>query len=636
MTVLVPQRLTGGPVQPSHGLLTPLDAGEIRLTGGFWARKQQLNADVILDHCRRWMERIGWTANFDRAVAGTVATTRAGVEFVDSEVYKLLEAMAWELARHPSDALDAEYGALVRRVVSAQDDDGYLHTAFGRPGQPRRYSNLEWGHELYCFGHLFQAGVARLRSGHDDELPAAARRLADHVEREFGAEGRDAICGHPEIEMGLAELGRATGEQRYVDLARRFVERRGHGTLATNLFQGSDYFLDDVPVREATVLRGHAVRAVYLAAGAADVAVETGDDELLAAIERQWANTVAKRVYITGGVGSHHQNEAIGEDFELPADRAYAETCAAIGSVMLSWRLLLATGEHRYADLIERTLLNAVLVGPGEDGRSFFYANTLHQREPGEQPAPDDLSKQAETRMRAPWFEVSCCPTNVARTLANVATYFATRDAAGVQLHQYGDLDLSTTLDSGKRVRLQMRTDYPFDGDVAVTVAEAGEFDVFFRVPAWTDGATLDAGSRPTSRTDGGFTVRGPFQAGDRIVLHLPMPVRTTRADPRVDAVRGAIAFEQGPLVLCLESPDLPEEVDLNAVSVDPVPLPGPDGSAEVLLSRSAPTGAAWPYGGTTEPTVRDQVRGVLRPYHGWGNRGPGTMRVWIPEESPQ
>ena len=266
----------GGPVQPSVSVWRPLGADEIRVTGGIWGEKQRLNSAAILEHCQTWMERIGWTGNFDRAAADAIQGRHVGIEFVDSEVYKLLEAMAWELGREHSADLESRYRTLAGRVAAAQEPDGYLHTSFGRPGQPPRYSSLESGHELYCFGHLFQAAVARLRTGHDDLIVQVARRLADHVDREFGANARVGVCGHPEIEMALVELARATGEQRYLDLARLFIERRGTGTLGAHPF-GQDYFQDDMPVRRAITLRGHAVRALYLASGAIDVATETGD-----------------------------------------------------------------------------------------------------------------------------------------------------------------------------------------------------------------------------------------------------------------------------------------------------------------------------------------------------------------------
>ena len=442
----------GGPVQPSASVWRPLGADEIRITGGLWGQKQRLNADTILQHCESWMERIGWIGNFDRAAAGMITGSHAGIEFVDSEVYKLLEAMAWELGREHSDTSRAATRCWWSGWRRPRSRTGTCTPASGGPGQPPRYSNLESGHELYCFGHLFQAAVARLRTGHDDLLPQVARRLADHVYEQFGPDGRVGVCGHPEIEMALVELARATGEQRYLELARLFIERRGTGTLGVHPF-GQEYFQDDIPVRQATTMRGHAVRALYLAAGALDVATETGDGELAAAVQRQWANGVAHRTYITGGVGSHHQDEAFGDDFELPADRAYAETCAGIASVMLSWRLLLSTGEDRYADLIERTLLNNVLASPRADGRAFYYTNTLHQRTPGPVPDEQQLSHRAESGLRAPWFEVSCCPTNVARTLASVSLYFATASDDGIQLHQYGDYRVSTELAAGRRHR---------------------------------------------------------------------------------------------------------------------------------------------------------------------------------------
>jgi DUF1680 family protein len=418
-----------GPVSPSSSVLRPLPLGALRLTGGYWGEWQERNGAVVLRHCEDWIERIGWAGNFDGAASGR-PFTHAGIEFVDSEVYKLLEAMAWELGRTGDPDLAGRYERLVDRVAAAQDDDGYLHTAFGRPGQPPRWSDMEWGHELYCMGHLVQAAVARLRTTGSGLLVDVAIRVADHLVEVFGDGGREAVCGHPEIEPALVELGRATGDHRYVRLAQLFVERRGRGLLGPIAF-GPEYFQDDVPVREADVWRGHAVRAMYLAAGALDVAVETGDQELVAAVGRQWANTVARRTYLTGAMGSHHQDESFGADFELPPDREYGETCAAIASNMVSWRMLLETGETQYADLIERTLYNAVMVAPRQDGRAFFYANTMHQRVEGAVPPEDDLSARALSSLREPWFEVSCCPTNLARTLASVESVFATTTGRG-------------------------------------------------------------------------------------------------------------------------------------------------------------------------------------------------------------
>jgi uncharacterized protein len=649
----------GGPVLPSVSVWRPLGPGEITVTGGIWQHKQRVNAGTTLGHCLTWMERVGWTGNFDRAAshvtgaclagdgpagAGNASADgpsvggpsagggeHAGIEFVDSEVYKLLEAMAWELGREPDPLLERDYQALARRVAAAQQPDGYLHTSFGRPGQPARYSNLETGHELYCFGHLFQAAVARLRTGHDDLIPRVARRLADHVYDEFGPDGRVGVCGHPEIEMALVELARATGEDRYLKLATLFIERRGAGTLGPHPF-GQEYFQDDLPVRAVTTLRGHAVRALYLASGALDVATETGDAELAAAVRAQWAAAVARRTYITGGVGSHHLDEAFGADFELPPDRAFAETCAGIASVMLSWRLLLAAGEDKYADLIERTLLNNVLASPRADGRAFYYANTLHQRTPGT--VADDesqLSHRAETGLRGAWFDVSCCPTNVARTLASVALYFATASDAGIQLHQYGDYRVSTGLAAGP-VTVQVSSDYPASGEITVTVAQAppAELSIRLRVPGWAHGAA-EVSEEPAARGPGHLEFRRVFRAGESLRVAFPVRARVTYPDVRIDAVRGTFAVERGPLVLALESPDLPPQWNVNELAADPGSLASDEAGVTIDVYRHGPTAAPWPYHGLPGYRAGERARTRLIPYHQWANRGPATMRTWLP-----
>ena len=623
----------GGPVHPSTSTWRPLGADEIQVTGGIWGQKQRLNADTILEHCESWMERIGWIGNFDRAAAGTIGAGHSGIEFVDSEIYKLLEAMAWELGREHSGDLERRYQALVERVAAAQWPDGYLHTSFGGSGQPPWYSTLESGHELYCFGHLFQAAVARLRTGNDDLLPQVARRLADHVYDQFGPGGRVGVCGHPEIEMALVELARATGEGSYLELARLFIERRGTGTLGIHPF-GQEYFQDDIPVRQATTMRGHAVRALYLASGALDVATETGDEDLSAAVREQWANGVARRTYITGGAGSHHQDEAFGDDFELPADRAYAETCAGIASVMLSWRLLLATGLDQYSNLIERTLLNNVLASPRADGRAFYYTNTLHQRTPGSVPDQHQLSHRAESGLRAPWFEVSCCPTNVARTLASVSLYFATASEHGVQLHQYGDYRVSTALGTGT-VTLRVSSAYPASGAISVDIIEAPaeELTLRLRVPAWARGSAVLSES-PTTRAPGYIEIRRIFRTGESINVTFPGAPRATYPDARVDAVRGTFAVERGPLVLALESADLPPGWTVNEITADPGSIGISEEGATIDVYRRRPASAGWPYQAEPDGQEGERVRARLIPYHQWANRGPGTMRVWLPIRS--
>ncbi len=420
-------RFDGRPVVPGSGRLRPLGIGEVQITGGFWGDRQHVNSEATIAHCHDWMERLGWVGNFRAAVEGRLPADRKGVVFTDSDVYKLMEAAAWEVGRSGSSDAEERFVALTGIIAPAQESDGYLNTVFGRPGQPDRYSDLEWGHELYCYGHMLQAAVARARTGRSDLFVEVAKRAADHVCQTFGPGGIERVGGHPEIELGLVELARLTGEERYLQQAKLFIDRRGHQTLA-DIHWGRSYFQDDVPVREQIAFTGHSVRALYLASAAVDVAMETGDEALLEAIIGQWERTIARRTYLTGGMGSHHDGEMFGEDFVLPPDRAYAETCAGVASVMLSWRLLLATGESRFADLAERTLYNVVATSPAPDGRSFFYANPLHQRRPGVVPSPDFVSNRASSSLREPWFAVSCCPTNVARTFATLAAYMATVD----------------------------------------------------------------------------------------------------------------------------------------------------------------------------------------------------------------
>ncbi|MFK4837342.1 glycoside hydrolase family 127 protein [Microbacterium sp. ZW T2_14] len=636
------------PVAPAHGRLRPLGQQEVRITGGFWGERQAVNGRNTLAHIESRLESEGWLGNFDRAAAGTLPEGRRGREFSDSEVYKYLEALAWEIGRTDDVDLEARFRAVVDRVAAAQEADGYLNTHFGREGQGARWSHLEWGHELYCLGHLFQAAVARERTrpGADDGLLAIAVRAADLVCAEFGAGARDGICGHAEVEVGLAELARATGEPRYLEQARVFVERHGRGTLG-DIEWGRSYFQDDVPVREATALRGHAVRANYLAAGAADVAVDTGDDELLDALRGQWDRTVARRTYITGGQGSHHQDEAFGEDWELPADRAYSETCAGVGSVMFSWRLLLAGGDPRHADLIERTLYNVVATSPAPDGRSFFYANTLHQRVPGVPADEDATSPRASSSLRAPWFEVSCCPPNVARTLASLDAYLATSDDDGVQLHQYAPASVDTTLPDGRIVAFDVETDYPASGRIRVTsrgdAAPDEPWTLTLRVPSWAHGARLRltpaGGSRAEEREaePGRVEIRRAFRAGDTVELDLPMTPRISSPDSRIDAIRGCVAIERGPEVYALESVDLATAgaTDVADVVLAPGARPSErDGRVwiDVMSVGGDDSATAWPYaGGVAAARDAASVSVPLVPYHEWAERGPSTMRVWIP-----
>jgi DUF1680 family protein len=628
----------GRPVAPSSGRWRPLGIGEVTIDSGFWADLQRLNAEVMIEQCEAWVERMGWIGNFDAAAEGRLPQDRRGREFSDSEIYKLLEAMSWEVGRTGDAAMDARLRALVARVTPAQEPDGYLNTKFGRPGQGARYSDLQWGHELYCFGHLIQAGVARARTHGDDDLVGVSVRAADHVCDAFGPDGDQGVCGHPEIEVALVELHRLTGERRYLDQARLFVERRGHGVLG-DIELGRQYYQDDQPVRQTAVMTGHAVRALYLASGAADLAVEDHDDELLAAVTLQTVTTLARRTYLTGGMGAHHEGESFGQDHELPPDRAYSETCAGVASVMLNHRLLLATGAAQHADVVERTLYNVVATAPAQDGRAFFYTNTLHQRVPGSVPEPDEPSPRASSSLRAPWFEVSCCPTNVTRTIASLGAYVATVDDDGVQLHQYAGARIHARISGGREVALTIETGYPADGRIRIMIVESPTtpWTLTMRVPAWAQGARIVDGARHRAVEPGYATVSRQFEVGDVVVLDLPVAARWTWPDSRVDAVRGQVAVERGPLVMCLESTDLGASVNNVRVRTDASPVER-DGVVHVSAESLDLGEEPWPYG---PHTAQDGARAARReveaelvplvPYHRWANRGPSTMRVWMP-----
>ena len=376
----------------------------------------------------------------------------------------MVEAMAWESGAATSWLTEE----IAETMADAQEQDGYLNTRFGHRGREHRYSDLEWGHELYCYGHIIQAAVARLRTRGEDRFTEITRRAADHVCEAFRRR-RPGVCGHPEIEMALVELYRATGEERYLEQARLSSNGAAARCWPTS---SSAARTSRTTCRSARPRHSPATpcaRCTWPAARSMSRS-RRATRELLETIERQWERTIASRTYLTGGMGSRHADEAFGEDYELPPDRAYSETCAGVASVQLAWRLLLATGDARYADLAERTLYNVVATSPALDGSGFFYANPLHQRVPGEAPDPDAESPRAASSLRAPWFDVSCCPTNVARTLASLAGYVATTDDGGVQLHQLAPC----TVRAGD-VRLRVITGYPWGGEVVVRVEETGE-----------------------------------------------------------------------------------------------------------------------------------------------------------------
>lgn len=613
------QRAGGGPVQPRATTpLRPLGFVDVRLTEGFLARLQQENASTSIVRGHEHLERQQAWTNFENAAARAVGRTYHGPVFEDGEAFKWLEATAWEHGRSDDAQLAEWLEESIALVASAQADDGYLSTFNQSSGKRGRYEWISYDHEIFNMATMIQAAVARYRASGSADLLAVACRAADHLTEVFGFDKRRETCGHPLVEMALVELYRVTGEQRYLDLASFFVEIRGHETLTDPTWQGwtSVYFSDRIPVRETVYPEGHAVRAVYFAAGATDVAIETGDAELFDALRRQWDNMVETKMYVNGSLGSRWEGEAFGDPYELPTDRGYGETCAAIASIQWSWRLLLATGEPRYADLIERQLYNAVLSGVTLDGNRYFYVNTLQVREGAI--AYDDRMGAAG---RQEWFGCSCCPTNLMRTLASWHHYIATRSDAGLQVHQYASAQVS-----GGGLDVRMRADYPWHGEVEISI-EAAPQDVrelSLRIPAWARSATLEIEGEAVAVEPGSYArVSRVWRAGDVVRLLLPMPARLTRGHHRVDAVRGAAAIERGPLVYAIE------HLDQEGITVDDVAL----ASTELAEEWRNDLFGGIPVVTAPARNLPDGEVGrlVAIPYFMWANRDVGPMKVWLP-----
>ncbi|MEM2183178.1 MAG: glycoside hydrolase family 127 protein, partial [Candidatus Bathyarchaeia archaeon] len=385
-----------------YARLKPVPIENVRLEDDFWAPRLRLMHEVTIPSQYVLLEETGRLFNFRRA-SGKVSGEFKGLVFNDSDVYKWIEAAAYSYAYEPDQNILDLARKAINEVVAAQDEDGYLNTYFTFERKSERWKNLKDMHEMYCAGHLMQAAIAFYRATGDRTLLDASCRFADHITSVFGPGKRVGVCGHPEVEMAFVELYRTTGKKDYLDLACFFIDNRGRGVIG-----GRPYYIDHKPFRELSEIVGHAVRALYLNCGAADVYAEIGDKTLFDALMRLWHSMTERKMYITGGVGSRHEGEAFGNDYELPNVRAYAETCAAIANFMWNWRMLLLTGDGAFADIMELTLYNGILSGISLDGKKYFYVNPLADR---------------GAHRRQDWFECACCPPNVARLIASLPGY---------------------------------------------------------------------------------------------------------------------------------------------------------------------------------------------------------------------
>ncbi|MDP9365067.1 MAG: glycoside hydrolase family 127 protein, partial [Chloroflexota bacterium] len=572
--------------------LRPVPVSAVRLEDGVWAPRRERNRTVTLPQQYEQCEATGRLDNFRRA-AGQKDGPFQGRFFNDSDVYKWLEAVAWTLATDDDPDLRRRVDEVVALVAAAQDADGYLNTFFTFEREPERWTDLGVKHELYCAGHLFQAAVAHRRATGDDTLMRVALRLAEHIDDTFGPGKRQGTCGHPEVEMALVELARETGAARWLRLATFFLDQRGHhpSTIVggPGPSRGPDYFQDHLPLRDQHEVVGHAVRALYLYAGATDAYAETGDETLRPALGALWRNLQTRKSYVTGGAGARHEGEAFGEDYELPNAAAYAETCAAIAHAMWAWRRFLVDGEATAADAMETALLNGVLSGLSLDGEEYFYVN----------PLADDGRHR-----RQPWFGTACCPPNIARLLASLPGYLYALAGDEIRIPFYAANTASLTLPDGRSVELRQRTRYPWDGDVEIEVRGEGEFALALRVPSWCVGAALALNGSPLdAQTEPGTfaTVRRTWRPGDVLRLDLPMPPRRLESHPRVVENTGRVALVRGPLVYCLEAVDNPDldPRDLLLPADEPISTEfRPDllGGVAILAFDAvpAPPGPAW------------------------------------------
>lgn len=582
----------------------PFDA--VQLTDRFWAPKMERHRLTTIGICLRRCRETGRIDNFARA-AGKMEGGHEGRHYNDSDVYKVLEGVAYTLVQSRNPALEAEADALVETIASAQQEDGYLDSYFAINGLGNRWSDMD-DHEMYCMGHLMEAAVAYFQATGKNRFLTVAIRAADHLDREFGQGGRHWVPGHAEIELALVRLFRVTGEDRYPRLARRLLDQRGRGYGFGKIWDNPDwgpaYCQDDQPVGQIEAIVGHAVRAMYLYAGMADVANELGSNGYMEALDRVWENTVEKNMYLTGGIGSSKLNEGFTEDYDLPNADAYCETCAAVGMILWNHRMNLFHGHSKYADVLETALYNGALSGVSLDGTRFFYSNPLES---------DGSTHRQE------WFGTSCCPTQIARFLPSIGGYVYAVTEDALVVNQY--VASRATISIGDvSVDVEQVTDYPWDGKVAVTVRTAGPMahtiDFRFRIPGWCREYTVVDQAGHRTSVENGYLVF--HELGDRgldAAVTFGMPVTRVAAHERVRADAGLVALTRGPLVYCLEAADNGDDPDVTL-------------SEDAVFVTAMEEGAL---GRIRRIHIMDRGRRWSAvPYHVWDNRSPGWMKVWV------
>ncbi len=626
----------------------PVDFTRVVIDDAFWKPRLETNRLVTIPYAFTKNEETGRVDNFRKA-ARLMQGPHLGKRYNDSDVFKAMEGAAYTLRLKPDPLLHDKLRELIRIIGAAQEPDGYLYTArtidpaHPAPGAgPERWSLLRVSHELYNVGHMYEAAVAYFQATGEKDFLDIATKNAALLLAVFGPDKMHAFPGHQEIEIGLAKLFRVSGNRRYLDLAKFFLDQRGRG-LPLHIFPPDspfimynqrEYMQDHLPVLEQTEAVGHAVRASYMYAGMADVAALGGYPEYVKAIDTLWENVVGKKLYLTGGIGARGDGEAFGPAYALPNAWAYAETCAAVGNALWNQRLFLLHGDSRYIDILERIIYNGLISGVSLSGDRFFYQNPL---------------ESAGHFSRSPWFEVACCPGNVARFLPSVPGYvYATRaDAVYVNLFVNGSATVDT---AGGPVSIRQETRYPWSGkvDLLIHPKNKGRWTLCIRIPGWAQGRPVPSdlyryldpvaepvllkvnGRKTRLDMDRGYArIRRAWVAGDRVEMNLPMPLRRVVANDSVKDDNGKVALERGPLVYCAEGIDNGGRV-LNLILPDSEPLNSefrPDLLGGVIvLSGKAHVLEQGPDG-----PVKKEIAFSAIPYHVWANRGAGEMAVWFP-----
>ncbi len=586
-------------------LITPVPFSKVKIEDGFWSPRLQAHKDVTLAVCIDQIEnQTGRIRNFENAAMGR--GEHSGIFFDDSDVYKALEGMACSLQNHPDLVLEAKCDEWIDKFAEAQQPDGYINTFYTLTGLENRWKDMD-RHEMYCAGHMIEAGIAYFQVTGKRKLLDVCIRMADHMMTVFGPGKRDWIPGHEEIELALVKLFQVTGEKKYLDFADWLLSERGHGygSYGDERVWPTRYYQDEVPVREMTDISGHAVRSMYLFCGMADVASYTGDQGYRDALDRVWDDVVLRNMYITGGIGQSSHNEGFTNDYSLPNLTAYCETCASVGMVLWNWRMGQFTGDGKYADVLERALYNGALAGISLSGDRFFYVNPLESR--------GDHHRQA-------WYGCACCPSQICRFLPSIGNYvYGVSDKAlWVNLYMGSQADIKL---GKKQVTLKQETDYPWNGDVRLTLGLKGKLhtQLRLRIPAWCESYTLSVNGGPVAfAVEKGYAIlERTWKDGDQVTLKLEMPVQMVAADPRVKEDEGLRAIQRGPVVYCLEEADNAEGFDslflTENTRFETSALPDKLGG---IMEISAVNGAG---------------RLTYIPYYAWDNRAPGKMKVWIP-----